>query len=89
METDNELCLLCISHDDDDGGTGGADSQSSQGPAETCSSVLRLEPDQTVLNQLTQRRRETLQVLLHLEMTQASFTLYERNLKSLTDVPCY
>lgn len=50
-------------------GTGGADGQSRQGPVESCSSVLSLQPDQTVLNQLTQRRRETLQDLLHLETT--------------------
>lgn len=56
-------------------GTGGADSQSSQGPAESRSSVLRLQPDQTVLYNLTQRRWETLQVVLHLKTRTRGLTL--------------
>lgn len=54
----------------------GADGQSSQGPVESGSSVLRLQPDQAVLNQLTQRHGETLQVLLHLEMTRGLSLIY-------------
>lgn len=56
-------------------GTGGADSQNSQGPAESCSSVLRLQSDQTVLYNLTQRRWETLQVVLHLKTRTHGLTL--------------
>lgn len=65
-----------------------ADSQSSQGPVESCSCVLSLQPDQSILNQLTQRRWEKLQVLLHLEKWKCVSFFLDYFRKSDHDV-CY
>ncbi len=46
--------------------TGGADGKSSECPSQSCSAVLILQPQQTVLHQLTKRLRKRLQAVLHL-----------------------